>query len=133
MVLLILKIFISLFFAFTWIPLIKLDYWWVRVFDYPRFKKLSVFATLIIFWILLGREDVGFWYWTACIFVSMSYLVFLVWTYSILGKKMVQKEPYDTEKGIHLIAGNVYQYNRELDYPRSMCSSRLDQIIFRLN
>lgn len=130
MEILVLKILISFFIAFTWIPLIKLDYWWVRVFDYPRFQKLSVFATLMIFWMLLGREDAGFWYWTAGIFVSMSYLVFLVWPYSILGKKMVQKEPYDPEKGIHLIVGNVFQYNREFEKTLNLIQIKDPDLVF---
>lgn len=115
MELFILKILIALFLAFTWIPSIKLDHWWIRIFDYPRFQKLSVLAFLLILWIMFGQDDSGFWYWIGGILISMSFLGYLVFPYSIFGKKMINRVVYDPGKGIHLIVGNVYQYNRKFE------------------
>ncbi|MFN3997850.1 endonuclease/exonuclease/phosphatase family protein [Algoriphagus sp.] len=115
MEILILKIFIVLFTGFTWIPLIKFDHWWIRVFDYPRFQKLTAFTIFLVLWLILGQSDDLFWYWAAGILVSMVYLSYLVWPYSPLGRKMIQMVPFDRQKGIHLIVGNVYQYNRKFE------------------
>ncbi|SEF40303.1 Endonuclease/Exonuclease/phosphatase family protein [Algoriphagus boritolerans DSM 17298 = JCM 18970] len=70
---------------------------------------------LLVLWMIFGRNDVGFVYWMGGVIVSMGYLGFLVWPYSVFGKKMIQKVPYDSQQGIHLIVGNVYQYNRSYE------------------
>jgi endonuclease/exonuclease/phosphatase (EEP) superfamily protein YafD len=115
MELLFLKIFISLFLIFTWLPLIRLDYWWIRVFDYPRFQKILVLGVLLTLWIIFGLQEDWFWGWTGSVVMSLGYLSFLVWPYSVFGKKMIRKVGYDPNRGIHLIIGNVYQYNRKFN------------------
>lgn len=130
MELIILKTFIILFLAFTWIPLIKWDHWWIRIFDYPRFQKLSVLVALLILWIVIGHADEKFWWWTGSVLVSIGYLSFLVWPYSPLGKKMIEMIPYDPQKGIHLIVGNVYQYNRKFEAALQMIKKNDPDLIF---
>ncbi len=125
-----LKISIILFLAFTWIPLIKWDHWWTRIFDYPRFQKLMVLATLLILWIILGREDGNFWWWTGAVTASMYYLGYLVWPYSVFGKKMIKKVSYDAQKGIHLIVGNVYQYNKNYNKTLQLIQSKKPDLVF---
>jgi endonuclease/exonuclease/phosphatase (EEP) superfamily protein YafD len=129
-VIVLLKLFIILFFAFTWIPLIKWDHWWVRIFDYPRFQKLTAFSILLVFWLILGFADKHFWYWTAVILASIVYLVFLVWPYSVLGKKMILAVPYESEKGIHLIVGNVYQFNRDFGKTLILIKDKDPDLVF---
>lgn len=128
--LIILKILIVLFLAFTWIPLIKWDYWWIRIFDYPRFQKLSVFVALLILWIVLGYADEKFWWWTGAVLVSITYLSILVWPYSPLGKKMIKMVPFDAQKGIHLIVGNVYQYNKDFDKTLRLIQEKEADLVF---
>lgn len=72
-------------------------------------------TVLLVFWIILGREEDGFWIWTGAILVSLAYLGYLVKPYSIFGKKMIERVPYNPENGIHLIVGNVYQFNRKYE------------------
>lgn len=72
-------------------------------------------TVLLVFWIIMGQEDDEFWIWTGSIVGSLVYLVYQVKPYSIFGRKMIDSVPYDPEKGIHLIVGNVYQYNRRFE------------------
>ncbi len=130
MVLLILKILIFIFLLFTWIPLIKLDYWWVRIFDYPRFQKLVVLAGLMVCWIVLGRQEEWFWNWIIALLFSLGYLSFLIWPYSVFGKKMIKKIPYDPDCGIHIIVGNIYQYNRKFKKVISLFEKKDPDLIF---
>ena len=109
----------SVFFLFgTFIPLIKLDYWWIRVFDYPRFQKLVIQAALISLWWIFGESQTENWLWTGAHLVASVYLGFLVWPYTVFGKKMIKRVPFDPENGIHLLIGNVYQYNS--DYRKAL-------------
>lgn len=130
MVLLILKIVVSLFMVFTWLPLIKLDYWWIRIFDYPRFQKLVVIAGLLAGYIVLGRQDEWFWGWIIAMVASLVYLSFLVWPYSFFGKKMIKKIPYNPDCGIHIIVGNIYQYNRKYEKALSLFQKNDPDLIF---
>jgi endonuclease/exonuclease/phosphatase (EEP) superfamily protein YafD len=91
--------------------LIKYDLWWIRVFDYPRFQKLAVLTGLLSLWVVFGFWEKEFWWGVAALAISIAYLSYLVWPYSYFGKKMIKRVPYDAECGIHLIVGNVYQYN----------------------
>lgn len=127
---LVLKILIALFIAFTWIPLIKYDHWWVRVFDYPRFQKLTILALLLVPWIIFGRHESDFWYWAAATILSMSYLSYLVWPYSYFGKKMIQRVSYDAQRGIHLIVGNVYQYNTKYKKALNLIQKKDPDLVF---
>lgn len=128
--LLVLKILISLFIAFTWIPLVKYDHWWIRVFDYPRFQKLTVLAFLLILWIIFGLQETDFWDWVAAAILSMGYLSYLVWPYSYFGKKMIERVPYDAKYGIHLIVGNVYQYNTNYKKALTLIQKKNPDLIF---
>lgn len=130
MELLFLKILTSLFLIFTWLPLVKLDYWWIRIFDYPRFQKLLVLVALLIGWVVFGRQEDSFWGWTIVLLISMGYLSFLVWPYSIFGKKMIQKVVYDPQRGIHVIVGNIYQYNRKYHKALSLFQKSDPDLIF---
>lgn len=130
MVLLILKILISIFLIFTWIPLVKLDFWWVRIFDYPRFQKLLVLGALMIGWVVYGRQEDSFWVWTGALVVSFGYLSFLVWPYSFFGKKMIERVAYDPHRGLHVIVGNIYQYNRKYHKALSLFKKNDPDLIF---
>lgn len=130
MVLLILKILISLFLIFTWTPLIKLEYWWIRIFDYPRFQKLLVLGALMIGWVVYGRQEDWFWAWTGAMVVSLGYLSFLVWPYSFFGKKMIKKVAYDPHRGLHVIVGNIFQYNRKYHKALSLFQKHKPDLIF---
>lgn len=130
MVQLILKILISLFLIFTWLPLIRLDYWWIRIFDYPRFQKLLILGVLLTLWIILGLQEDWFWGWTGSVLMSLGYLSFLVWPYSVFGKKMIKKVGYDPRRGIHLIIANVYQYNRKFNKALSLFQKKDPDLIF---
>lgn len=110
--------------------MIKWDHWWVRVFDYPRFQKLTILAALFVLWAIFAREEKEFWWWAAGIAVSMGYLSYLVWPYSPFGKKMIQMVPYDDQNGIHLIVGNVYQYNKNYSKALRLIQNEDPDLVF---
>lgn len=85
---------------------------------------------LFVLWIILGQEDPGFWYWMGGISVSLVYLSYLVWPYSFFGKKMIKKVSFDSEKGIHLIVGNVYQYNENYEKALGLIQKKDPDLVF---
>ncbi|MEB2786952.1 endonuclease/exonuclease/phosphatase family protein [Algoriphagus persicinus] len=104
----------SAFFLFAaFFPLVKLDYWWVRIFDYPRLQKLVITLVLIICWILTLdiESNLEPYLWIFALAITSIYLITKVWPFTPLGKKMIGTVPYSVEAGIHILVGNVYQYN----------------------
>jgi endonuclease/exonuclease/phosphatase (EEP) superfamily protein YafD len=61
---------------------------------------------------------------------SLVYLSFLVWPYSFFGKKMIEKIPYNPNCGIHIIVGNIYQYNRNYQKALSLFQKNDPDLIF---
>ncbi|OOG77842.1 endonuclease/exonuclease/phosphatase family protein [Algoriphagus sp. A40] len=125
-----LKLLTLFFILATFLPLIKLDHWWIRIFDYPRFQKLVVLSVLLVFWLILGRDDTWFVAWLGSILVSLIYLGYLIKPYSIFGKKMIDRVRYDPNKGIHLIVGNVYQFNRKFEKALRLIRKKDPDLVF---
>ncbi|MFB9212294.1 endonuclease/exonuclease/phosphatase family protein [Echinicola jeungdonensis] len=95
-------------------PLVKKDYWTFRVFDYPRVQKLLLTSTLLIIWISaiypnLKKVDYGVIFLLLMLFI---YLLTQILPFSIFGKKMVKSANKHQKTSLHLLVGNVYQFNK---------------------
>ncbi|WP_026952081.1 endonuclease/exonuclease/phosphatase family protein [Algoriphagus mannitolivorans] len=127
----ILLIALSIFFLLaTFIPLIKLDHWWIRIFDYPRLQKLIILVILDITWVLLGKDSFEISVWITLIGIAILFLAFQVWPYTLFGKKMIKRIPFEKENGIHLIVGNVYQFNTQFQKVVHLIQSRNPDVVF---
>ncbi|WP_339877211.1 endonuclease/exonuclease/phosphatase family protein [uncultured Algoriphagus sp.] len=128
----ILRILSAFFILATFFPLIKLDYWWVRVFDYPRLQKLVITISLIVWWFLTHNKQSNLErnIWIAVLIITSSYLVTKVLPFTPLGKKMIETVPYSPESGIHILVGNVYQYNTEYGKAVSLVKTVDPDLIF---
>lgn len=115
-----LRVFSAFFLFATYVPLIKLDYWWVRIFDYPRLQKLSILLALIVCWTFTTgvESNLESYSWISGLAISSIYLITKVWPFSPFGKKMIETVPYNEEAGINILVGNVYQYNKS--YPKAV-------------
>lgn len=125
-----LKIVSALFIASAYIPLIKWDHWSIRIFDYPRFQKLVIHCVLILVWVIAGVEDIQSWVWIGILAIGIVYLTIQVWPYTFFGKRMIDRVPYDAARGIHLMIGNVYQYNRKFEKALKLIRKRDPDLVF---
>src|SRR5690606_13689018 len=94
-----LRFFGAIFILVTFLPLIKLDNWWIRVFDYPRLQKLVlVFITLAcwVFYFFKSSEDESI-FWIIGLLVSSIYLVSHIIPFTFFGKKMIESVHYDED------------------------------------
>jgi endonuclease/exonuclease/phosphatase (EEP) superfamily protein YafD len=125
-----LKIITAFFIASSYIPLIKLDHWSIRIFDYPRFQKLIIHLLLILGWILFATRDSQPWLWIGLLAIGVVYLSVQVWPYTFFAKKMIKKVPFEMERGVHLIIANVYQYNRAYSKTLKLIADRDPDLVF---
>lgn len=109
----ILRIISGFFILATWIPFIKWDYWWIRVFDYPQIQKLVVIFLCIFPWTYFAYYETSTesFVWLVLLLIAAIHLFRKVKTFSPLGKRMIESISYDEENGIHILVGNVYQFN----------------------
>ncbi|WP_192348923.1 endonuclease/exonuclease/phosphatase family protein [Algoriphagus sp. Y33] len=124
---------LSAFFLFaTFLPLVKLDYWWIRVFDYPRLQKLVITVILLSCWTFgLGlSSDPEPYLWIFALAIAAIYLITKVWPFTWLGGKMIDTVPYSEDEGIHILVGNVYQYNKNHGKAVALAKSINPDLIF---
>ncbi|WP_425635899.1 endonuclease/exonuclease/phosphatase family protein [Algoriphagus yeomjeoni] len=128
----ILRLFTAFFILATFFPLVKLDFWWIRVFDYPRLQKFVFTLILIICWTftLTVESTPEPFYWIFALTVTSAYLLSKVWPFTPLGKKMIETVPYSEEAGINILVGNVYQYNKEYSKAVSLVREVNPDLIF---
>lgn len=109
----VLRIISAFFILATWIPFIKWDYWWIRVFDYPQLQKLVIIILCVLPWTYLAFEEASpeSFIWIALLLIAGTHLFRKVKIFSPLGKKMIDSIAYDEENGIYILVGNVYQFN----------------------
>ena len=125
-----LKIASSFFIVSAYLPLIKWDHWSIRIFDYPRFQKLVIHLMLILAWWIFGEDSTVNLIWTALLGIGAIYLFTQVHPYTVFGKKMIQKVPFDRENGAHVIVANVYQYNKHTSKLLDLIRQRDPDLVF---
>lgn len=132
MILFLLRFLSCLIILATLIPLVKLDHWWIRVFDYPRIQKLTIIAFVIVGWLSLEYSTGEFepWIWIAVLGSNGTFLLVKILPFTVFGKKMIGNVPYDEQNGIQLLVGNVYQYNQHFEKVTSLIKEVNPDLIF---
>ncbi len=99
--------------AISLIPLIRLDNWIFRIFEYPRFQKLVINIVLIVSFLFLfdpqSNRDIVF---LVVLGLNLGYLIYQVWPYTVIGKLQMQKVKH-AEKAdcLSILICNVFQDN----------------------
>jgi endonuclease/exonuclease/phosphatase (EEP) superfamily protein YafD len=99
----------------TVLPLLRADYWVVRVFDFPRLQITTVFLAIFAVSVWL-REDPG--NADDVLLVAMSaclaYQLVRMWPYTPLHRKQVRSvEQRDDQRRLSILISNVLMTNRD--------------------
>lgn len=132
MILFILKSLSIILILSTLIPVLRFDYWWIRVFDYPRLQKLILLLLLLLFWILV-RSDVPtfqFFFFISVLLGCVIYLFSKVIPFSPLGKKMISSLTFEEDSCIHILVGNVYQPNDKFAKVKALVLDQKPDLVF---
>lgn len=100
--------------VFSIIPLIKSDYWLVRVFDYPRFQKFWI-NTVVLggFLFLVDFEHTHDLIFGSLLVVNLLYLLSLIWEYTPFASRQMKKSSDQNLDIIKIFIANVYQDNQD--------------------
>lgn len=96
---------------------IKNDFWIFKIFEYPRLQKLALIIAVTGSWFFF-RPVEKFFYQLILggLIVSIIYLLYKIWPYTILSKKeMQQVKGTDPKKELKVFSANVLQDNQQYD------------------
>ncbi|TVP53032.1 MAG: endonuclease/exonuclease/phosphatase family protein [Mongoliibacter sp.] len=98
----------------TFIPVIKKDHWTFRIFDYPRFQKITLCSLIVIAWLFFDiKENILQFAVFMGLILSVLYLAYQIFPFTPFGKKMVQNSKEKNGKILSVMVINVYQYNNK--------------------
>ncbi len=128
----ILRFFSAFFLIATLIPFIKWDHWWIRVFDYPQLQKMIILLICGICWFIIAKStnSTEKWIWVVSIGIAVGYLFNKVKTFSPIGAKMIESVPYSEENGIHILVGNVLQFNESYSKAVNLIKNTDPDLVF---
>ena len=97
------------------LPLVRLDYWFFRVFEYPRIQKLVFNVIVLVAFVSLYHLDTRHeLIFTMLLAANLCYLIYQVFPFTpIAPKQVIKAMKHNPERSIDLFIGNVFQYNRE--------------------
>jgi endonuclease/exonuclease/phosphatase (EEP) superfamily protein YafD len=109
---------------FSILPLIKSDYWFVRVFDYPRSQKFWISILVLVFFLFFARfENTHDLIFIGILILNALYLLSLIWDYTPLASKQMKKTADQSLDTIKIFIANVLQDNRDSE----MCNNAIKQ------
>ena len=99
----------------TLFPFVAVDYWWIRIFDYPH-VQLTI-LTLVAFLVYFFRFDIRSWQDYAFVTIILGCFIFQlqkIYPYTPLSSYEVKEnENYDQDSSISILVANVLQKNEE--------------------
>lgn len=109
-------IILSVFFiAGTFLPVLRLDIWWVQIFTFPRIQISIILTLLIIFWFIFFRfRDKINIIMIAFLGIALFYQGFRIYPYTPFSSTQTDiVELQDSLTTLSAVSSNVYMKNRD--------------------
>ena len=103
--------------AATVLPLMRSDYWIIRVFDFPRLQITVIFSVVFAAYILV-REDPGIadHLFLGALTLCLVYQLWRMWPYTPLHPRQVKRaEQKNDSRSLSLLIANVLETNRDIE------------------
>jgi len=114
-----LKLFLRIFggvaIVLTLLPFIAIDYWWIRVFDFPHFQltilTLMALAAYFLRFTISSKKDIVFVIALSACFI---FQFIKIWPYTALAKyEVLENQQNNIDKNIKIFTANVFQENED--------------------
>lgn len=102
--------------ASTLIPFLKKEYWWIRIFDFPRLQILGLGAIAVVLYLIVWQNHVMDYIFIGLAALSMLWQLQAILPYTPFYKKQVItcKAP-NGHPTLSLVVMNVYMYNKNAE------------------
>jgi endonuclease/exonuclease/phosphatase (EEP) superfamily protein YafD len=117
--------------AATVLPILRSDYWVVRIFDFPRLQITVVFILTFAAYLSI-REDPGVAdnVFLGALSICLAYQSWRMWPYTPLHPKQVQRgDESGRERSVGLLISNVLETNRDSGKLRALIRERNPDIV----
>jgi endonuclease/exonuclease/phosphatase (EEP) superfamily protein YafD len=106
---------------FSFLPLLRSQQWFVRMFDYPRAQKfvlnlILIITVLLLFDISESHPKVLL----SLLIINQFYLLRQIWSYLPIAAKQMKRNRKQGGSSIKLLIANVYQDNRDVKRCKDM-------------
>ena len=105
----------------SFINLLRIDYWWIRIWDFPHLQLTMLTVAGLIGWLLVGLpSDWTLWLAPAGLLTAFGYQAWLVYPYTPLHRKAVKTaanlagQDENPENTFRLMVANVYMENTHM-------------------
>lgn len=113
-------------------PFVRSDWWFFRVFDYPRLQKLVLVTLLLLCWLFVFGLPSSPWEYVLplALLLSILYLCWVVFPFTPLSRPMLKKAHDANTPGLNILVANVFQENRSADKLLGLVRQRNPDILF---
>ena len=112
------------------VPLVRSDFWLIRVFDYPRSQKFWVNFVVIIVFLFFTRFDyLHDKIFLAILLLNQAYLLSLIWHYTPFASNQMKINPNGGGESVKIFIANVFQDNRNYDLCKNMIKRLAPDIV----
>lgn len=114
-----LKIFLKIFgiiaILLTLIPLIAVNFWWIRIFDYPHIQlTVLTLIALLVYFIRFDVKSTEDYFFSLTLVVCFVFQLIKIWPYTNLASfELLDAETANVDSRLKIFTSNVLQKNRD--------------------
>jgi endonuclease/exonuclease/phosphatase (EEP) superfamily protein YafD len=125
---------VVLFFVFTFIPLLPWNFWWIRVFVFPRIQIVVILFVLLVLWLIFFfRFKPLSLLFTLLLAASLFYQGFRIFPYTFLSEKQTSPASKPSEElKLYAMTANVYMKNRQSEALLELVRKRKPDLLLLL-
>lgn len=99
----------------TLIPLVAINYWWIRMFDFPHLQlTLLTLVALLVYFIRFDVRSTGDYFFSLALVACFVFQLLKIWPYTPLAPlELLDAETASEEARLKIFTSNVFQENRE--------------------
>ena len=116
-----LKLFLKIFGVITiilvLIPLIAVNYWWIRIFDFPHLQlTLLTLVAILIYFIRFDVKSLGDYFFVLVMLSGFIFQLIKIFPYTGLASyELLSAEHKRSDSKLKIFTSNVYQKNNQID------------------
>lgn len=110
-----LKTFGILAILLTLVPLIAMNFWWIRVFDFPHLQlTFLTLIALLVYFIRFDVKSTGDYLFSLALVACFVFQLMKIWPYTKLAPlELLDAQHSKVESRLKIFTSNVYQHNRD--------------------
>ncbi len=122
----------------SFIHLIRSDYWWIRIWDFPHLQLFILAAGGLIAWLVLNPNPAGgLWLIPLGLLGALVYQAWLIYPYTPLHRRQVSRQIIRTSASgqtdnLRLLVANVYMENTRMPDVYQLISKHRPDVVLLL-